>query len=139
VQHAPAATALMGQMLTCSNLRMQTRTQGHMPGLILTLPGHAGARPAKPRAAFSWRGLLGYLHPVDGNISHTAPEWPYLQVAAKLRQVVAGLGINDPLPSESQLAQRFGVSIKTVRRAVRVLADEGVVYVVPSRGSFKAR
>ncbi len=44
-----------------------------------------------------------------------------------------------PIPSETQLVQEFGVARLTARKAVRVLIDEGMVYVVGGRGSYVAR
>ena len=42
----------------------------------------------------------------------------------------------DPLPSESTLVQEYGVSRDTVRRAVALLRDEGLVFTVPQRGTY---
>lgn len=62
----------------------------------------------------------------------------YRQIADQLRE-----GIREgryepdrPLPSETDIAAALGVARKTVRQAVRVLADEGLVTVVPGRGVF---
>jgi GntR family transcriptional regulator len=43
------------------------------------------------------------------------------------------------LPSESFLQQEHGVSRGTVRRALKTLADEGLVYTITARGTFVAR
>ncbi|MGH8881879.1 MAG: GntR family transcriptional regulator, partial [Stackebrandtia sp.] len=43
-----------------------------------------------------------------------------------------------PIPSETRLVQEYGISRNTVRRAIAVLADEGVVKVAPQRGTFVA-
>ena len=43
---------------------------------------------------------------------------------------------NEPLPSTGRLAQEYGVAVKTARKALSVLEDEGLVYVVASRGAF---
>jgi hypothetical protein len=68
-----------------------------------------------------------------------AAEAPYLQIAAGLRtRILAGEfrpGL-DPLPSEAELVQAFGVARDTARGAVRVLAAEGLVVTVPQRGSY---
>lgn len=40
------------------------------------------------------------------------------------------------LPSETTLVQEHGVSRDTVRKAIAVLRDEGLVFTVPQRGSY---
>ncbi len=49
-------------------------------------------------------------------------------------EIAAGhYGVGDRLPSEAQLAERFGVNRHTVRRALAALAEDGVVQ--PRQGS----
>jgi GntR family transcriptional regulator len=62
----------------------------------------------------------------------------YLQLAAILReQVQSGeLPPRSALPSESYLQQEQGVSRGTVRMAVGVLRDEGLVVTIAGRGTF---
>lgn len=43
---------------------------------------------------------------------------------------------NDPIPSERELQERFGVARMTVRRAIEQLVDEGRLYRVAGRGTF---
>lgn len=43
-----------------------------------------------------------------------------------------------PIPSETRLMQEHGVARLTARKAVRVLADEGLVEVVRGRGAYVA-
>jgi GntR family transcriptional regulator len=75
---------------------------------------------------------------VDGTINEHAPDWPYVQLAAILRGQLAGMAPHQPLPSTARLCQEYGLSPKTVTKAVRLLRDEGLVYTLPSRGTFKA-
>ena len=42
------------------------------------------------------------------------------------------------LPSESHLQQTHGVSRGTVRRALEILAREGLVFTIRARGTFVA-
>lgn len=42
------------------------------------------------------------------------------------------------LPSETDLAQQFGVARLTVRRAIAWLVEQGVLAVFPGRGTFVA-
>jgi DNA-binding GntR family transcriptional regulator len=73
---------------------------------------------------------------VDG-ISTFGPEWPYQKLAAVLRPMAAAMVPDQPLPSIAQLGQRYQLSAKTVRKALAILEEEGLVYVVPSRGAFR--
>jgi GntR family transcriptional repressor for pyruvate dehydrogenase complex len=57
-------------------------------------------------------------------------------VADALQQEIlkAGLKLGDRLPTEPELAQRYGVSRTVVREAARLLAQRGLVTVRPGRG-----
>lgn len=62
----------------------------------------------------------------------------YVQLANALRaMIVSGeLGPRAAVPSESHLQQRYGVSRGTVRTAVGILRDEGLVVTIGGRGTF---
>jgi DNA-binding GntR family transcriptional regulator len=62
----------------------------------------------------------------------------YAHLARVLRYGVASgrLRPGDQLPSEAQLCRRYGVSPMTVRRAVNILVDQGVVSAEQGRGTF---
>ena len=66
---------------------------------------------------------------------------PYLQVAAWLRSRIESgeLAPGDVLPSEKELTDVTGLARITVRKAVRVLREEGLVYTVAQRGTYVAR
>jgi GntR family transcriptional regulator len=51
----------------------------------------------------------------------------YQQIADELRQRVGVVGVGQVLPSESDLSAEFGVSRVTIRRALEILRDEGLV------------
>jgi len=57
------------------------------------------------------------------------------QLEADIR---AGLRPHDPLPSERKLMASYGVSRMTVRQALGMLADDGLVYRVQGSGTFVA-
>lgn len=74
----------------------------------------------------------------SGSIDKQAHEPAYLQLVNILRHNVATgvLRPGDQLPSESQLCERYGVSPMTVRRAINLLVDQGVVVAEQGRGTF---
>ena len=62
----------------------------------------------------------------------------YVQLANILRDMITSgeLQPRAPLPSESYLQQEQGVSRGTVRMAVAILRDEGLVVTIGGRGTF---
>lgn len=62
----------------------------------------------------------------------------YRQVAAFIRSAVeAGdLKSGDALPTEAQLSDYMGVSVDTIRAALQLLRDEGLVITSQGIGSF---
>lgn len=71
-------------------------------------------------------------------IDSKGPELVYVTVADRLeRRIRAGeWGEAGRLPSETDLAEWYGVARMTVRRAERLLTERGLVIVVPSKGTF---
>ena len=71
-------------------------------------------------------------------VDHRDPTPLYRQLATILQaQVEAGeFASDDPLPSESQLQATHQVSRVTVRKAIEVLRDDGLVYTIPQRGTY---
>ena len=78
---------------------------------------------------------VSYLDRVT--VDHEGKTPVYLQIAAILRgEIERGeIAPGRPVPSETQLMQRYEVARLTARKAVRVLADEGLVEVVTGRGA----
>ena len=71
-------------------------------------------------------------------IDRNSYEPAYAQLVNILRRQI-GAGAfrpGDQLPSEAQLCQRYEVSPMTVRRAINILADQGIVSAVQGRGTF---
>ncbi|MGC5020577.1 GntR family transcriptional regulator [Micromonospora sp. DT47] len=64
----------------------------------------------------------------------------YIQVADLVAKRIADGELQSlrPIPSESQLQQEYGVARGTVRQAVRLLRERGLVMTVPQRGTYVA-
>lgn len=62
----------------------------------------------------------------------------YIQLANLLREAIRSGQIRSrqQLPSISHITGETGLAIGTVRKAIRVLVDEGLAHTVPGRGSF---
>jgi GntR family transcriptional regulator len=70
-------------------------------------------------------------------LDHTSPTPLYFQVYNSLQQRIANteFEVGKVLPSEAKMARYYGVSYATVKRAVKLLRDEGVVRHLPGRGN----
>lgn len=77
--------------------------------------------------------------PMRGKVE-TMGQSLYRRLAGLLRDEIeqGARGANDVLPSERDLAVQYGMSRDTVRKAVRLLEDQGVLYSEQGRGTFVA-
>lgn len=73
-------------------------------------------------------------------VDEMSPVALYIQLADLLaKQIEDGkLKPRQPVPSETHLQQEYGVSRGTVRAAVRLLRERGLVVTLPARGSYVA-
>ncbi|MFE1380550.1 GntR family transcriptional regulator [Streptomyces sp. NPDC058740] len=72
-------------------------------------------------------------------VGQAAPRGAYLSIAALIRERV-GAGIYDGgVPSEADLVSELAVSRNTIRRALKVLAEEGLIVSRPGSGWRLAR
>lgn len=71
-------------------------------------------------------------------IDHDGPTPLYLQLADVLREQIRSgvLPVNRPIPAEQRLMQMYDLGRDTVRHAVKVLRDEGLVVAMQGRGTF---
>lgn len=69
-------------------------------------------------------------------IDNDSPEHPYVQLAGLLRERIKAGKIGPRVPSIMELADQTGLSAATVKRALRLLTNEGLIYAVPGRGTF---
>jgi DNA-binding GntR family transcriptional regulator len=63
---------------------------------------------------------------------------PYLRAADELRADIARgrYKVGDQLPGAPELEKRFDIAPMTLRNAMRLLREEGLVYAVQGRGTF---
>ena len=71
-------------------------------------------------------------------INPDSPELAYVQLANILAAEIRAGKIKGRLPSERDLAQEYGVAYGTVRRAMGLLRERGLVVSVHGRGTFVA-
>jgi GntR family transcriptional regulator len=69
-------------------------------------------------------------------IDNDSPEHPYVQLAGLLREEIRAGKMGPRVPSIMELADQSGLSAATVKRALKLLQDEGLIYAVPGRGTF---
>jgi DNA-binding GntR family transcriptional regulator len=72
-------------------------------------------------------------------ISEDDPRPAYVQLRDILKARIESGEITARLPSERDLHNEFGLAPMTVRKAVRLLRDEGLVVVVTGRGVYVSR
>ena len=74
----------------------------------------------------------------DLAIDLRSPVPSYQQLAAQLRERIAtgAIGPHEPLPSITRIQQETGLAVTTIRRAITLLAEEGIAYTVPGRGTY---
>ena len=72
------------------------------------------------------------------NLDPEDPRPPYQQVASALRTAILDrtLAPGDKLPSQTELAKRYGVARMTVQQSLRILRDEGLIYSWQGSGVF---
>lgn len=76
---------------------------------------------------------------MEGDITD-GPVPKYRQLADILRERIAsgGLTPGEPLPSETDLEQTYGIARGTIRKAIKALRDEGLVVTTRGKGSYVA-
>lgn len=59
-----------------------------------------------------------------------------MQLAGLLRDRIKEGQVGPRVPSIMELAEETSLSAATVKRALKLLRDEGVIFSVPGRGTF---
>jgi GntR family transcriptional regulator len=63
-------------------------------------------------------------------------EYAYVQVADDLQRRISQREISAKLPSERSIAEEYGVAYTTVRHAMALLRDRGIILTVHGRGTY---
>lgn len=73
-------------------------------------------------------------------VDRNSPIPLYYQIKLNLKRFIEDNKLipNAPLPSEEELAKRYGVSRLTVRQAMQELVKEGLVYRIQGKGTYVA-
>lgn len=69
-------------------------------------------------------------------VSPDSPKLAYLQVADDLAARIRSGKLTGRMPAERDLAQEYGVAYGTIRRAMGILRERGLVETVHGRGTF---
>ncbi|SDO94820.1 regulatory protein, gntR family [Actinopolyspora xinjiangensis] len=118
----PSESSLAGEHSVARNTVRSALDVLEESGLVEVLPGHG-------------RRVVG--EPASPGDATTA----YERLAAEFRERIAAGEFRSemPLPGEARLAKQHGVSRNTVRRAYRLLADEGTIVIRHGAGAFVAQ
>jgi GntR family transcriptional regulator len=94
----------------------------------------------KYRGLHEWRSEahLGIDDVLTSSVDPGSDRPVYKQIADHLRAAIAGgrLHEGDQLPSEAQLMDHYGVARMTIRNAMRLLQDEGLVTAEHGKGVY---
>jgi GntR family transcriptional regulator len=66
------------------------------------------------------------------------PDFAYIQVANHIASRIEVGEIKHKLPAERALAEEYGVAYQTVRHAMQVLRERGLIITRQGRGTFVA-
>ena len=66
------------------------------------------------------------------------PDFAYIQVANDIAAKIEVGEITHKLPAERALAEEYGVAYQTVRHAMKILRERGLIITRQGRGTFVA-
>jgi DNA-binding GntR family transcriptional regulator len=72
-------------------------------------------------------------------IDPLGPDFTYIQVANDIAARIEVGEISHKLPAERALAEEYGVAYQTVRHAMKVLRERGLIVTRQGRGTFVAK
>jgi GntR family transcriptional regulator len=64
------------------------------------------------------------------------PEYAYVQVSDDVQRRISEGEITAKLPSERSFAEEYGVAYTTIRHAMAVLRERGIIVTVHGRGTY---
>jgi GntR family transcriptional regulator len=71
-------------------------------------------------------------------IDPLGPDFTYVQVANHLESRIEVGEFSHKLPAERELADEYGVAYQTLRHAMKVLRERGLIITRQGRGTFVA-
>jgi GntR family transcriptional regulator len=72
------------------------------------------------------------------SVDPLGPDFAYVQVANNIAVRIEAGEITHKLPSERDLAEEYGVAYQTVRHAMKLLRERGLIITRQGRGTFVA-
>lgn len=78
------------------------------------------------------------LHTLRSMISEDDPRPPYVQLADELRERIRKGTLTGRVPSERTIHEETGLAPITIRKAIHLLRDEGLVVTVRGWGTYVA-
>ena len=109
---------------------------------VINAPAGSGKTWVLAAAGRAWVAAgLGRVIGITPSSPPRGPELPSRQVEDDLRRRCAAgeWKPGERLPAVADLATHYGVARNTVTKALRRLAEDGLVEIVPSWGTFRAR
>jgi Bacterial regulatory proteins, gntR family len=115
--------------------------QGGSLSIERSKTGHAGILSIQLRAVLDRDKINSHLpwsvtFDRVAAIDHDSAVPPYRQLAAILRGQIESGELAGRMPGEKTLMQEYGLALGTVRKAVKLLRDEGLIETVPGWGSY---
>ncbi len=105
-----------------------------------TIPGMADRDGRKGDSARVTMGAFERAPASSLSLQFFSPFPKYLQVAEILRKRIRReLKVGDQIPTEAELCAQFSLSRETIREALRLLDEEGLLDRQPGRGTFVAK
>src|ERR1700728_2816763 len=81
-------------------------------------------------------GRRGAAAPGSGDLGGRQPEYLRIHRDPSDRITSGQWPAGSPLPSQQQLAAEFGVSVMTLRQALQLLADDGLIQTRHGAGTY---
>src|ERR1700728_4801744 len=140
-------TVRRGRKTGPAGIRARARRAARSPSSVCVGGSRTSTMPTSGRCSTSASSSSGALATAaaiskpcaeSSRINHRAPPLLWLQVRDDLQaEMDSGeLAVDARLPGELELAEQYGVSRDTIRRAIQELVSQGRLVVLHGRGPF---